>query len=629
MAAGIALVTWLCFMPSLSNTISTWDDTAYLRDNIYIKDLSWQGIMHIFSSFVMGNYHPITILSYAIEFSLVQLDPWLYHFDSLLLHVVITVMVWWFTLALTRQPVAALVTALLFGLHPMHVESVAWVSGRKDLLCGLFYMAACLAHIRYLRATSHRRMWYSVVITCFVLSLLSKGIAVTLPLALLLIDYLENRTLRASDLYSKIPHILLSITIGIVSIQAQHAAGAMAMQKEVFNPLERIALGSFALITYLCKAVVPLSLHCFYPYPHKVQGSLPLLFYGYPLLVIALAYATWRFARHSRIILFGIGFFLIQIALLLQFLPVGEAIVAERYSYLPYLGLFFLAGWYMAQAWQHGSTATRRYLPLAIAGIYMMALAAQSYDRCSIWYSELTLWTDEAEKEPVQAPQAYNNLGYYYNRLWSESQDPNEKNRCFDSAVYFINKAITVKPDFINPYISLGELQRNAGMGDAAKATFFKALALHPRESNIALEIAICYYVEKKMDSAGSYFRKALELDPSSGSYGNLGNYYEACNKDDSALMQYNKAIQLSQTNPIIFTNRAKLLRKMNRLPGAAIDIDTALHMTPNLGELYYLRSFCDTQQHNIPGALADIDKAIALGFTAIDTTYLQTLKKK
>jgi hypothetical protein len=125
MAAGIALVTWLCFMPSLSNTISTWDDTAYLRDNIYIKDLSWQGIMHIFSSFVMGNYHPITILSYAIEFSLVQLDPWLYHFDSLLLHVVITVMVWWFTLALTRQPVAALVTALLFGLHPMHIESIA------------------------------------------------------------------------------------------------------------------------------------------------------------------------------------------------------------------------------------------------------------------------------------------------------------------------------------------------------------------------------------------------------------------------------------------------------------------------------------------------------------------------
>lgn len=628
-AAAIAIITWLCLEPCLSNTITTWDDTAYLRDDLFIKDITWHGIRNIFTNPVMGNYHPLTVLSFAVEYNLVQLEPWLYHFDSLLLHIMATLLVYWFIMLLTRKPVAAVITSLLFALHPMHIESVAWVSGRKDLLCGLFYMAACVAYLFYLRAAKgHKPGWYLLVIALFIFALLSKGIAVTLPLTLLLIDYFETRSVNKNDMVSKIPHFLLALLFGIISVKVQHAAGAMDMQKVVYNPVERIALGSYALTTYLWKAVIPAGQHCLYPYPPKVNGALPLYYYLYPASMAALIFLAWKYGRRNPVIVFGSLFFIANIALLLQFIPVGESIVAERYTYLPYIGLFFMAGWWVSGFVEQGQYVSFRYLPPAVVAVYIIFLGYRANERCRVWYDELSLWTDEVAKEPVLAPQAWNNLGYRYTLRWSAATDPEEKKTCFDSAIYLLNRAIAVKPDFLNPYIAMGDLQRNAGMSNAAKATFFKAFKMKPTESNLALELAITYYVDKDMDSAGIFFRKELQLDSTSPAHGNYGNYLEAINKNDSALLEYNKAIALSNTNFILFANRGKLFKKLNRWNEASKDFETAIKMNPDAAELYYLRSFCDTQQHNKPKALQDIEKSISLGYTGVDKDYYEGLKK-
>ncbi len=171
----IAFITWLVFKDSLENLFTNWDDPGYIQDNTFIKDLSGSGIRRIFSNPVMGNYHPFTILSYALEYSYVKYEPWLYHFNSLVLHLLNTILVYWLVLKLSGKPVVAILTSLLFGIHPMHVESVVWISGRKDVLYGLFYLLSCIFYLNYSDVKNNKKVfWYGISLLMFFFSLLSK-----------------------------------------------------------------------------------------------------------------------------------------------------------------------------------------------------------------------------------------------------------------------------------------------------------------------------------------------------------------------------------------------------------------------------------------------------------------------
>ncbi len=427
--AAIAVITWLFLSTCLNNELTNWDDPGYVRDNYLIKDVSADGINNIFSlsNAVMGNYHPLTILSYAIEYSYRGLQPMIYHRDSLLLHILVTLLVYWFVLLLSRRPVAAAVSALLFGLHPMHVESVAWVAGRKDVLYGSFYMASCIAYLYYLRTTSSRKwLFYAVGFLLFACALLSKPVAVVLPVTLLLVDYFEKRKLDYGMFLEKIPHFAASIACGYKSLIDQKAFGSLNTLDVKYSFVERLALGSYALVTYLWKAVLPAHLCCFYPYPPKVDGTLPVSYYLYTLGVVVLI-AGWWMLRKNRIWVFGSLFFIVNIALLLQFIPVGGATLADRYSYIAYLGLFFIAGWFVSGYFEPGAKKNLRYLVAGGAVAYCLVLGYISNERCKVWYDAMTLWTDEIEKEPQNAPNAYNNLGFNYFNKFNESLNQSER----------------------------------------------------------------------------------------------------------------------------------------------------------------------------------------------------------
>ena len=347
--AAIAVITWLFYQSCINNLLTNWDDPGYIRDNGLIKDISAEGIKNIFTYSVMGNYHPLTVLSYAIEYSFVRLQPMWYHIDSLLFHIIVTVLVYWFVNLVTRRPIAAAIAALLFGLHPMHVESVAWLSGRKDVVYGVFYMAACITYIYFVRTDGGKKWkWYALTSLFFICSLLGKPVAVVLPVTLFLIDYFEQRKLTAGMVLEKVPWLLLSIVAGIKSILDQRVFGSLETQDVTYKAWERIALGGYAMVTYLWKAVVPVGLSNFYPYPLKEADAMPVVYYIYPLGVAVIFVLLWFFARKNRLVVFAALFFLVNIALLLQFIPVGGAIVADRYTYIPYLGLFIIAGWYVS-----------------------------------------------------------------------------------------------------------------------------------------------------------------------------------------------------------------------------------------------------------------------------------------
>ena len=624
-AGIIAFITWLVFKGSLENLFTNWDDPGYIQDNTFIKDLSVGGIRRIFSNPVMGNYHPLTILSYAIEYSYIKFEPWLYHIDSLVLHLANTILVYWLVLKLSGKPIVAILASLLFGIHPMHVESVVWISGRKDVLYGLFYLLSCIFYLNYTNDTNNKKgFWYSISLLMFLLSLLSKGVAVTLPLSFLLFDYLKGRPFGKAVFIEKIPYFLLSIVFGVTSVMVQEHAGAM-VQKIIYNPIERVVLGFFALYTYLWKLFLPIKLCNFYPYPSKVGGTLPFWYFVIPLVVLALAFLIWKLAAKNRKVVFGVLFFLANIALLLQFLPVGDALVAERYTYIPYLGLFYLAGELVYYLINEGKA--NKVAVFIIVIVYVGTLSVLSYQRCPVWYNAISLWRDELEKEPVDVPAAYNNLGYIYYGKWAATQDNAEKHNYYDSTMYLLQKCISLDSDFVTPYITLGEIYRNMGKFDEAKQIYYKGIRKKPKETNLYVGLGILFYINKAFDSCGYCFGTALKIDPNAVAYSNYGNYLLAAGKGDSAIINYTVAIKMSPEMYAPYLNRGKEYAKRQEWDKAISDFDNVIRLLPEASEAFLERSKCYKNKGNKLAAINDFNTAMSMGAKPDTALYLELSK--
>src|SRR6266571_3392951 len=260
------VLTVLSFSPSLDNGFTNWDDPGYVLENYSIRDLSQKNVANVFTSYLQGNYHPLTVLSYAVEYKFFQLDPKIYHITNLLLHVLNTTFVFWLIRLLTGRLETAAITAVLFGIHPLHVESVAWISERKDVLFSLFYLGSLISYVLSLTKVQDRVRYLIMSLVLFILSLLSKGVAVTLPLVLLLIDYYFKRTFTKKIFIEKIPFFLLSIGFGVIAILAQKSEGAIQTMT-TYPFYDRLLIASYGIVTYLFKIFVPQQLSAFYPYP--------------------------------------------------------------------------------------------------------------------------------------------------------------------------------------------------------------------------------------------------------------------------------------------------------------------------------------------------------------------------
>jgi protein O-mannosyl-transferase len=627
--AGISLLTFLFFRTIINNQFTNWDDLGYITGDLLIKDLSAEGIKNIFSTAhpVMGNYHPLTILLYAIEYSYVGLKPWLYHLDSLLLHILVTISVYYLVKTLTGRMVAAAIAALLFGIHPMHVESVAWGAGRKDILYGLFYILTCITYINYIRNVGNKKMvWYISGLVLFALSLLCKSVAVTLPVTLFLFDYYENRKVHFNLILEKTPHFGLSLLFGILSIYAQKDIGALGTLDVSFNPLERFALGCYALCTYLWKAVVPVGLSNFYPYPMKENGSLPAAFYIYPVIIIGLLFIIWKFARRNRIVILGALFFLINIVLLLQFVPVGGAIMSDRYGYIPYFGLFLMAGWFVSGYFEVKEKIPTGKILLGITLAYSLVLGYMTNERCKDWYDSVTLWRDNIEKHP-SSPIAYFYLGQQYFSLYEAETNPEKKKALADSTLGYFNESVARKPDYINPIICIGELQRTYNQLAEAKKTYYTAMNINAKNESVYLGLGIVFAMQRQFDSAEYCFTTALKLKPNfPEGLSNYANFLDIVGKVDSSIKIYGIAIAQNPDAPIPYMNRAKIYMKQGRYDLAIADYSRVLQVSPDNAEMYYSRGKAYALKGDKAQARQDIEKAKSLGYTQIDPNLLHML---
>ncbi len=649
---GIGILTYLFMRACTDNMLTNWDDLGYITTNPLIKDTSADAIKNIFAlSFsplyavnpVMGNYHPITILLYYFEYSKYGLEPWIYHFDSVILHALCSIAVYFFVKKLSGRTVAATIAGLLFGLHPMHVESVAWAAGRKDILYGLFYVLAMTSYVYYLRTEGGKKtMWYIVVFALFVISLLSKGVAVILPIALLLIDLIEKRPLFITSangseettgkkfnfgmVLDKIPFFGLAYFFGILAKVTQQKVGAYGSLDAHFTTIERVALSCYAFVTYLWKFIIPADLTNFYPYPLKVQDALPGSYYMYPVIVIALAAVVWTFARKNKVVLFGVGFFIANIILLLQFIPVGGAILSDRYSYIPYLGLFYILGWIVSEYFvTPEKTGTGKVL-LGIVLVYSLVLGFASNERCKDWYDSISLWKDNVEKHP-QGPVGYFYLGQEYFTRYEASTNPVKKKNMADSSMMYFNLSVERKPDYINPIICIAELQRNYGAVDDAKRTYYKALKISDKNESVYLGLAVIYAIKQQYDSASYCFATGLKLKPfSPEGHSNYANFYDIIGKLDSSLHEYAIAIEQNPDAYIPYMNRGRIYQRQNKLPEALKDFNKAVEKSTESGDVYLTRSKCYLAMGNKALALLDAQKAASLGLQ-VDPAYMSQLK--
>ena len=258
------ILTFVVFLPTLFNGFINFDDPQYISENPIVQSFNSFNLKQIFTSPFVGNYQPITMLTYMVDHALLGLNPKIYHFTNLIFHLLNVIVLYFIFLRVNFNTTTSLIAALLFGIHPLHVESVAWIAARKDVVYAFFFFLSILFYLKYIQ--QQKKQFYAISILLFILSVLSKAQAVVLPVVLFLFDYILKRKLNKQTILEKIPFFAVSIAFGIMAIMIQRNAGAV--QTFSYFPLyQRILFACYGLANYFYKIILPIDLSIFYPYP--------------------------------------------------------------------------------------------------------------------------------------------------------------------------------------------------------------------------------------------------------------------------------------------------------------------------------------------------------------------------
>ncbi|MDP9229981.1 MAG: tetratricopeptide repeat protein [Bacteroidota bacterium] len=582
----ILIVIFLAYIPALKAGFVNWDDGDYVNDNRLIKDFS--NLKLLLTTPVQGNHHPLTMLSLAFNYAISGLNGWSYHLLNLLLHLINSFLVFRLAMLLSnRNTIIAFTTAILFGIHPMHVESVAWVSERKDVLYSLFFLGGLITYTKY--ADTGSRKQYFLTILLLVFSLLSKAAAVIFPVALFCIDILRKRKFTFKLFLEKVPFFILAMIDGIVTYLTQTEAGTTGAG--LFGLGTRILMGFYGIMMYVLKMIAPFNLSPFYPFP-AVNESLPIQYFLSPLFFIALVVLVFYSLKRSRVIAFGILFYLVNLLLVLQFLPVGSAVIAERYTYIPYIGLFYIIGW-LIDRYTKSNITKAIYILLPVS----LILAIGTFKQSGTWISGATLWDHAIKTQP--SAQAFGNralllrkeknydlaIEYYSNAIKLNSvyheAYANRGNVYFDLnkldlAYQDYKKALSIKPGYHPALDNLGALFALQGQYDSAIKYTSMAISIKPDYRSAYRNRGYTYIQLKRHDEAIKDFRKFLEYDPNDPDvYNTIGICYRAQGKNQEAISSINKAIELNP-DPHFFMNRSYAYYALKNIEFAKRDALTA-----------------------------------------------------
>jgi lipoprotein NlpI len=588
-------VTAIVFFNSLQNGFVNWDDDVNLLENPNLEAFNWTSIKAIFTTDVIGNYNPLTILTFAFEKALFGLNPTVYHVNNLILHLICVFLVYRILNSLGISPLWSLFGALIFGIHPMRVESVAWVTERKDVLFGAFFLGALLLYIKYLDGHRKNKQLVLGILILFLLSLLSKIQAVTLPLSMLCVDYLRRRPLKINLLLEKWPYFLLSLLVGLLGVYMLSTNESLD-DTTTYTFIERLMVGFTSYLTYILKFIVPYKMSPLYPY----EATLPTYFYASIAGIIGVGIIAWRwFMQDRRYLIAGLAFFTFNVMFLLQILAAGQGFLADRFTYIPYLGLILMLVWFLQEQF------SRPQVPgfvKAIPYIWLLVMGVLTVQQNKVWENGATLWT-HVLKYHDNAHTPWNNRARFY-----------RENGKLDLALADYNAAIKLK-EVASTYNSRGKLFFDQGKIQEALSDYTRGIELDSTLGEIYINRAAAYGsmgnlplalrdvnkgLELTPDNANGYLNRSLiyfsmqdyaKVEEDHTSYlaispNNADIYYERgmvrniLRKSDLALDDLNRAIRLNPNQKIYYQERAKSLEALNRQPEAAQDRQRVQQMT-------------------------------------------------
>ncbi|MBI4685932.1 MAG: tetratricopeptide repeat protein [Nitrospirae bacterium] len=565
----LALITFLVYLPSLQNEFVNWDDDHYVYENPHIQTFNLQFFRWAFFKFNIANWHPLTWISHAIDYAVWGLNPLGHHLTNNILHAINTLIVVLLVVRLlgvvrikgmgnshseflTERGalITGVTTGLLFGLHPIHVESVAWVSERKDVLCALFFLLSVMSYLKYVAIADNQKKFfnkrYLFTFGFFILALLSKPMAVTLPAILLILDWYPFQRIRSEKILKtifieKLPFFAMSLASAAITILAQRSAKAIASM-ETITFSTRVIVSTKALVSYLWKMLLPVNLNPFYPYPKDV--SLLSFKYLLPiLLVIGITITCIVVLKKQRLWLAVWSYYVITLLPVIGIIQVGNQSMADRYTYLPSLGPFLIVG--LGTMWSLGKIVFKKQsqivsaVSIVVTILLVILVSYRTGEHIGIWKDSFTLWNYIIVKEPQRVPFAYLNRGTAF-----------EKTGQYDKAIEDYNMAIILKPDYFEAYNNRGLGNGKTGLFGKAIEDFSKAIAINSKFDEAYNNRGVAYYLINEHNKAFEDFKKAIELNQNNAeAYVNRGYVYLQKGIKEFAVLDFEKGCALGNQN--------------------------------------------------------------------------------
>jgi len=573
--ALILAITFLSFCNTLSFDFTNWDDDKYLMLNPRIRDLSASGIVAIFSGMDMNLYTPLTTLSFALDYRFWELSPAGYHAVNLLLHLLNVCLVFQLCLRLSSGVAAAGITACLFGVHPIHVESVAWIAERKDLLFSMFALMSLVLYDCY-REDPKKRMIRVMSILMFLCSLLAKPQAVALPVVMLLMDKFRDARFDFRRSLNRIwPFALVTVLFCGATLCFSVIAHEGKVHSFSYTWWNRPFLALYAICFYIVKLIWPFRLTAFYECPPEIHGMLPPVYYLSALGAGGLVWTAWRLWKRGDNLAFGIFFFLLMLLPVIQIVPFGQVIVADRYAYLASIGIFLIIGQVLADKIK--AQPALRYLWKTVLVLVMLALAWLTHERAKVWENSVVLFSDVIAKNPRIAP-AYNNRGM-----------ARYQNGDYAGAAQDYNQAICLDPKYAYAFNNRGLIRFLQGDYAGADRDYNEAIRLDPKYASAFCNRGTLRL--RKSDAAGALrdYATALTLDPyHAETYYNRGLLFEGQGDADRALRDYADAILANPQLEWAFIARGTLRAERGQYDRALVDFKNALRLNRTNAVVYF-----------------------------------------
>ena len=608
MGLALAAGTFAVYAPVLWCDFVGYDDTVYVTENWHVlRGLSWEQVDWAFANLSAGFWHPLTWLSHMLDAQLYGLHAWGHHLTNLLLHTANTVLLFLLLQRMTGFVWRSALVAALFAIHPLHVESVAWVAERKDVLSGFFGFVALWFYVGYAQARNGKRESaaanYSLALLFFACSLASKATLVTLPFLMLALDYWPlKRVWRAecgarngsrgdeapivgSQLHQqdrgspprllrwlaleKAPFLALSLANGLLTIYAEKSIGAVATKGGI-PLLMRVSNAVVSCVRYLGQMVWPFDMAVFYPYPK----ALPLwLVAGGAVLLIAITVWALLVARRRPYLAVGWVWFLVILLPVSGLIQVGSHSRADRYTYVPLIGIFLMLVWGVAEL------LSRRRSPKLLAGVIaaalLLACAWRTHDQLRHWRNAESLFS-HALAVTQDNYLAYNNVGYYLMHKYGRLDDAMD---CF-------RKAIRLYPDEVEALGNLGYAL--AAKGQAAEAITYYQAALKANPGHAATHNNLGNVLSSlgKLDEAMQEYQLALQYEPDyAEAHNNLGIALAQKGRFDEAVVQFRAAIRFKANYAIAHNGLANIFTLRGQYQEAVPEYQEALRLDPTYAE--------------------------------------------